>query len=159
MSQIKILIYGYGNPGRQDDGLGNEFIEQIQSWAKNDENTAYEFDSNYQLNIEEAELISTKDLIIFVDASIEKEVETYKLTKVSNSSDITFTTHHASPGYILQLCNSIFDKQPPTYLLHIKGFEWDFKVGLSAKAKTNLEKALLFMKKKLKKPNTLIQQF
>ena len=26
----KILIYGYGNPGRQDDGLGTMLVERLE---------------------------------------------------------------------------------------------------------------------------------
>lgn len=38
-SPIKILIYGYGNPGRQDDGLGNEFIKRMEKWVRSEELT------------------------------------------------------------------------------------------------------------------------
>ena len=27
----KILIYGYGNPGRMDDGLGNQLIDLLDA--------------------------------------------------------------------------------------------------------------------------------
>ena len=29
---MKILVYGYGNPGREDDGLGIRFAEIIETW-------------------------------------------------------------------------------------------------------------------------------
>ena len=30
----KILLYGYGNPGRQDDGLGVLLVEELEKWSK-----------------------------------------------------------------------------------------------------------------------------
>ena len=30
---MRILIYGYGNPGRQDDGLGIRLSEELENWA------------------------------------------------------------------------------------------------------------------------------
>ena len=72
---MKILIYGYGNPGRQDDGLGNAFTNRIQEWVAIEGLHDFHFDSNYQLNIEDAEAISNMDLVIFADASEEEIVK------------------------------------------------------------------------------------
>ncbi|MBE9491610.1 MAG: hydrogenase maturation protease [Bacteroidetes bacterium] len=158
MSVYKILIYGYGNPGRQDDGLGNAFVELLEDWANKRKLEGFEFDSNYQLNIEDAAAIADKDLVIFVDASTEK-IESFILTPVDASTKVAFTTHAASPGYIIGLCKKLYNRIPPTYLLHIKGYEWDFKEGLTKKAKQNLEESLKAMKEKLLNPSELINSF
>ncbi len=154
----KILIYGYGNPGRQDDGLGNAFVEKFEEWVNQEGLKGFEFDSNYQLNIEDADAIAEKDLVIFADASVE-EIEDFILTPVDASSDVSFTTHAASPGYIVKLCGDLFNKFPATYLLHIKGYEWAFKEGLTEKSQRNLEKALQNIKEKLKNPEKLINSY
>ena len=67
----RILIFGYGNPGRQDDGLGVAIAERIEGWARQVSQTNIEVDSNYQLNIEDASNISEHDIVYFVDASKE----------------------------------------------------------------------------------------
>ncbi|OQX77628.1 MAG: hypothetical protein B6D61_06865 [Bacteroidetes bacterium 4484_249] len=157
-SANKILVYGYGNPGRQDDGLGDAFVEKLQEWANKEGLDNLEFDSNYQLNIEDAAEIAEKDLVIFADASTE-EIEDFILTPVDESAKVAFTTHAASPGYIVKLCSDLFAKNPATYLLHIKGYEWEFKEGLTEKAKTNLELAFSDMKQKLTNPGDLIKAF
>ena len=148
---MKILIYGYGNPGRQDDGLGNAFVNRIREWVAIEGLQDFHFDSNYQLNIEDAEAIADKDLVIFADAS-EEEIENFCLSKVDGTSEVSFTTHAASPGYIVKLCEELFNKNPLVLLLHIKGYEWDFKEGISDKAVANLNDALVYMKKKLLHP-------
>ena len=65
----EILIYGYGNPGRQDDGLGIFLSEKIDNWIKDKDIKSIKVDYNYQLNIEDVAEIANKDLVIFVDAS------------------------------------------------------------------------------------------
>jgi len=152
---LKILLFGYGNPGRQDDGLGNEFIDQIEDWIEAEKLDNIEVDSNYQLNIEDADTISKKDVVIFVDASIE-QIEDFILTRVTpDGARIEFTMHAVSASFVLDLCNKIYKKFPDTYMLHIKGYEWEFEEGLTVKAKQNLDKALKFTKNLLENPNDI----
>lgn len=142
----RILIYAYGNPGRQDDGLGNRFIEELEKWISENNIRNVELDSNYQLNIEDAVKMSEKDMVIFVDASTE-QIEDIHFSPVETSEGrAEFTTHAASPAFILALCNKLYNKHPETYLLQIRGYEWEFKEELSEKAEKNLEKAVEFMK-------------
>lgn len=153
---MEILIYGYGNPGRQDDGLGNAFVNRIREWVAIEGLHDFSFDSNYQLNIEDADAIADKDLVIFADAS-EEDIEDFCISKVDGTSGVSFTTHAASPGYIVKLCEELFNKKPLVLLLHIKGYEWDFKEGISQKAMDNLNNALVYMKKKLLHPQEFLK--
>jgi hydrogenase maturation protease len=142
---IQILIYGYGNPGREDDGLGIELVKRLENWSKQSDLSGLAFDSNYQLNIEDAEIISEKDVVIFADASTE-EIDDFIFTEVTGEDEVSFTTHAASPGYIVKLCTDLFGKCPKVYLLHIKGYQWEFRENISEKAEDNLRKAYDFMK-------------
>ena len=125
---MQILVYGYGNPGRQDDGLGIALTQRLEVWASENGLTGIEFDNNYQLNIEDAAAIAEKDLVIFADAS-QEEIEDFCVSQVDGSAKVSFTTHAASPGYIVQLCKELFEKEPVVLLLHIKGYEWAFQEG------------------------------
>ena len=154
---MKILIYGYGNPGRQDDGLGNAFVDRIKQWVAIEGLFGFNFDSNYQLNIEDAEAISEMDIVIFVDASKE-DIDRFCISKVDGTTDVSFTSHAASPGYIVQLCEELFHKKPLVLLLHIKGYEWELQEGLSQQAAENLNDALVYMKKKLVQPRKLLKK-
>ncbi len=61
----KHIIFGIGNCGRQDDGIGWAFLDLLN---KNEfKRTSFEY--KYQLQIEDAEQISNYDTVIFVDAS------------------------------------------------------------------------------------------
>ena len=145
----RVLIYGYGNPGRQDDALGNEMVKKIQDWIDEHKLKCMETDSNYQLNIEDAEKISEWPIVVFVDASKEDIME-YKFTDIEPSDNqVEFTMHAVSPAYVLHLSEKLFNKKPETYILGIKGYEWDFKDGLSDNAKLNLEQAFQYLTRKL----------
>lgn len=148
---MQILIYGYGNPGRQDDGLGIALVDRLEEWASEKELVGFEFENNYQLNIEDAEAISNKDLVIFADASKE-DIDGFCLSVVDGKGKLSFTTHSASPGYIVKLCKELFHKEPHVLLLHIKGYEWEFKEGISDRAMENMDHAFSTMKKIMENP-------
>ncbi len=140
------MIFGYGNPGRQDDALGVLFADRMEKWANEKGMGSISFDTNYQLNIEDSLTISEYDIVIFADASIE-QIENFKLSKVSPSQKTEFTMHAMSPDFVLHLCQSLYNKYPASYLLHIKGFEFELKEGLTLNGKENLNLAYNFLKK------------
>jgi hydrogenase maturation protease len=147
---MNILVYGYGNPGRQDDALGVKLAENIELWVQENNIKGVEVDCNYQLNIEDSDRISKSDIVIFADATIE-EIDDFIFTEVNpDESTIEFTMHAVSPAFVLDLCRKLYGKSPKTYLMHLKGYEWEFEERLSDEAMLNLAKATLFIKEKIK---------
>ncbi|MBR9998108.1 MAG: hydrogenase maturation protease [Cyclobacteriaceae bacterium] len=152
--KINILVYGYGNPGRRDDGLGPEFIYLVDAWIK-ENNIDYVFtDSNYQLNIEDACTIRDYDIVIFVDATIE-EIHDFQLVRVMPSEKVNFTMHAMQPSFVLDLCRKLYDKSPEVFLLKIKGYDYELKEGFTEKAAANLFKAFAHVKKILLDPEKI----
>lgn len=143
----KILVYGYGNPGRQDDGLGAALVQQLENWLLMHPEIEVDTDCNYQLNIEDAAAIADRDLVIFVDASTDETIPAFRMTPV-NPSDarVEFTMHAVSPAFVLDLCRKIQGSCPETWLLQIRGYTWDFEERLSAEAQHNLALALVHLK-------------
>jgi len=134
----RALIYGYGNPGREDDGLG---IEMVKNGSKTGltctKLDCMTTDSNYQLNIEDAEKISEWDIVVFVDASKDEDLHEFICSKVESSdAKVEFTMHAVSPAYVLHLSQKLFNKSPETYVMGIKGYEWDFKDGNTGNGET-----------------------
>ena len=70
------LIYGIGNVGRQDDGLGWAFVDWLQAEGIC---ANAEILRNYQLLLEDAELISTKERVLFIDATKDASVTSFAL--------------------------------------------------------------------------------
>lgn len=157
----RILIYGYGNPGRQDDGLGVSLVERLEEWCAEYLPGIVDFDSNYQLNIEDALTISEYDMVVFADASVE-DISSYTVTRVEPSAKTEFTMHAMSTEFVLHLCQTLYGKFPEVYLLHLKGYEFEMKMGMTQKAEENLKAAEDFLKNALKEATDLrhfIDQF
>jgi len=134
-----ILIIGIGNNTRQDDGLGWNFLDALEKDGFNTNNLLYK----YQLMVEDAEIISNYETVIFVDAYKNHLENGFSLEVLNPSSKFEFTTHSVPPGQLLCLCRDIYKKEPKSYILKIEGFEWDYQINLSKKAKQNLQKAIL----------------
>ena len=144
---MRILIYGIGNPGRQDDRLGALLVEEIQragaDTTPGGADHEFSFDANYQLNIEDAEAISRYDIVVFADASLDGGP--FRLYPIAPEPTASFSTHSVSPGGIVALCNELYDAHPQVYMLSIRGYEWQVNDPLSERAKTNLRAAARFL--------------
>jgi len=146
---VKVLVYGYGNPGRKDDALGIEMAERIREWAEKNNFDNIETDSNYQLNVEDAEKISLTDVVIFVDAT-QENIREFKFSRLQPSPEkVEFSMHSVSPEYVLHVCKELFNKTPETCQMAIKGYRWDFEEGLTDNAKLNLEQAFQYLTRRL----------
>jgi len=150
----KILIYGYGNPGRRDDGLGPAFIHLIIKWLKEQKIKDVITDSNYQLNIEDACSIRDYDLVIFVDASME-EFADFELVRVNPSGEVSFTMHAVHPSFVLDLCRKLYGRSPEVFLMKIKGYDFQLMEGLTDAAASNLQKALSCIKRIVADPGNI----
>ncbi|MEW5798344.1 MAG: hydrogenase maturation protease [Bacteroidota bacterium] len=139
----KILLHAYGNPGCGDDGLGDAFIREMESWVKKDGLHSIALDSNYQLNVEDVAEMVRYDIVIFVDAS-KADIGSYSFTTVQPAPHTSFTTHSIFPASLLSLCMELYTHHPLVYLLQIKGYQWEFSEGLSAEACKNLQNAVQF---------------
>jgi hydrogenase maturation protease len=137
----KILLYGYGNTSRQDDGLAIAFIDRMNSHIIENNLTTVLTDSSYQLNPEDAIMISSYDIVVFIDATYES-VNNYNISKVKPTSDTSIFQHFVSPGFLLYLCDSIYQRIPVAYLLEIGGYSWKVNDTISKKAEMNLQKSI-----------------
>jgi hydrogenase maturation protease len=141
----RILILGYGNPGRQDDGLGPAAIAEIESMGLPNV-TAFD---NYQLNIEDAVDVAAHDIIWFVDAA-RIGASPYSVRTVSPSPGIEFSSHIVRPEAILAIARQCYGAAPRAFLLAIRGYEFEFIEALTPAAKDNLEAALAMLTERMR---------
>ena len=141
----KILIIGIGNSGRVDDGLGWAFIDRIKDIVPDNFSCVYK----YQLQIEDAELLSHYSIVYFVDAHIEQWENGYKVIPCYPKDTYSFSTHELSPETVLFLSSTIYNKIPEAYILGISGHSFELEIGLSDKAKENLSNALNYFNEKI----------
>lgn len=144
----KILIHAYGNPGRGDDGIGITFIQMCQPWLSHESANHITIENSFQLNVEDAYTMSEFDIVVFIDAT-KGPVENYSFGRVNPKSQTPFTTHAMTPSGVLFLCHELYGKQPDTYLLQIRGYEWEMLEGVSERAEKNLWHAFKFFRVQL----------
>jgi hydrogenase maturation protease len=132
-------VFGIGNSGRGDDGLGWKFLDLLGK-RQIPVTTHY----RYQLQIEDAELISRFPKIVFIDSSKKDLPEGYSWKRVLPELNGSFTTHLLKPEYILYLCKDLYLKEPAGFILGIQGYHWELGDTISPKASVNLLKALSF---------------
>jgi len=135
------LIYGIGNCGRQDDGLGWAFIDRLEERRCA---PRAELRRTYQLNLEDADLIQGVARVLFVDATKDPSVSSFALTRPEAKLDFSFTSHAISVSSILATAQQCFGYVPDVYLLAIRGYEWELQTGLTEPAERNLSDALDF---------------
>jgi hydrogenase maturation protease len=136
---LNILVYGFGNPGRGDDGLGIAFADRVEGRDL----PGVSCERNYQLNIEDALEIAAYDAVLFADASIDA-AEPFEMRGLRPAEEICFTTHSMPAHSVLALCEDLYGRSPRAFMMAIRGYSWNAEEGLSDSAADNLEKAVDF---------------
>ena len=135
---VKLLLFGYGNPGRGDDVLGPMLIEQIEQLKLQNVTSLVDM----QLLIEHAVDLVGYDKVIFVDADMSC-TEPFDFSAVTAEKDSSYTSHALTPAALLFIYQQIYQRNaPPTFLLRIRGYHFELGDLLSDRASNNLQAAI-----------------
>jgi hydrogenase maturation protease len=137
-----VLVLGYGNPGRGDDGLGPAAAEAIEQLGLPGVLTI----AKYQLAIEDASDAAACASVIFVDAA-RAGVAPFSGAAVLPSAGVTcFASHIVPPDVIIGLCTHVYGRTPDARLIGIRGYAFDFDEGLTQQARANLDLAVAYIR-------------
>ncbi len=137
----RVLVIGYGNPGRLDDGLGPAAADRVAAASL----PGVTVDSDYQLQIEDAAAIAEHDVVIFVDAAVEGPAPFF-FQRVEPKADLSFTSHSVSQPALLAMARDHFGAEVRGYALGIRGEDFDaFGERLSERARDHLNAAVPFL--------------
>ena len=144
-----VLIFGYGNPARGDDGLGPQFVELMQPMQKH---AQFDTVTDYQLQVEHALDLENRQQVIFVDASISAAAP-FEFTQVLPTRDNSYTSHAMTPAALLAVYEQVCDQAlPDAELLSIRGYDFELGKPISARAQSNLLQAAGFLQNVLNSP-------
>lgn len=132
------VVFGIGNCGRGDDGLGWAFLDRLRREAGF--NCPVEY--RYQMQVEDAALIAGKDRVVFVDSFHGVLEGGFAWAPCEASELFEFTTHVLPPRGVMHYCRELFGHTPQAEVLMIQGREWGLRNGMSAAARRNLDAAL-----------------
>ncbi len=144
----KVLVIGFGNPGRLDDGLGPALAAAIEEMAI----PGITVDSDYQLTVEDAATAAEHDVVIFADADV-RGPEPFYLKRIdATDSYLGFSSHSVRPKALIGLTEELFGKKVDAFILGIRGYDFnEFGEKLSTQAKANLDAAIKFLADALQK--------
>jgi len=146
---IRMLLIGFGNPGRGDDGLGPALAEAVEKLKI----PGLTVDADYQLTVEDAAAVAECDVVLFADADAQGP-EPFSFQVLEPKREESFSSHSIRPDAVLALAEDLFNAHSSGYLLGIRGYEFDeFRETLSAKAADNLAAALRFAESLLRRRN------
>ena len=128
---MRSLLIGYGNPWRGDDGLGPELVRRF--WDQ-------EHLELQELSLDLIEDLASWDAVVFVDAALDGPAFELRELGDGGTTHSPFT-HHISPEELCQLTEALYGRRPRSFLLSIRGYEFDFGEGLSPRAQANLARA------------------
>jgi hydrogenase maturation protease len=137
-----VLLIGYGNPGRLDDGLGPALAAALEERAI----PGLTVDSDYQLTIEDAHAVAEHEVVVFADAAISGP-EPFDFRRLDTAGETpAFSSHSVEPEQVLALAQDLFSADAIGYVLGVRGYEFDgFGERLTEKATENLAAAVGFI--------------
>jgi hydrogenase maturation protease len=123
-----LLIIGYGNSLRGDDGVGWQIADALARLA-GDSATVF---TAHQLTPELAEPISGADLVVFVDACYEGQPGTWTCETIRPDPNPSHKfTHYFTPANLLSYTRAVFGVNPKALLVSVAGRSFDYSEGLS----------------------------
>jgi hydrogenase maturation protease len=141
VTRSRILVIGYGNPGRGDDGLGPALAAAIEALDLPEVTV----ETDFQLTVDHAPLIAGHDLVVFADAAFGLS-EPFRLTEIQAGAPLTLGSHQVSPEAALHLAWLLYAQAPPGWTLAISGAEFgEIREGLSRVAQENLGLAVPYL--------------
>lgn len=138
--QADILVIAIGNCGRNDDGLGWKFAETASQTA----GYLFDVEYRYQLQVEDAELVSKYNIVLFADASQAPLQNGFELNRCKKAMHYFYSSHLQTPETVLYLCETLYHKYPEASTIAIQGKNWGLGTTLSKEAEKNLNRALAY---------------
>jgi len=132
-----LLVVGYGNTLRRDDGVGPKVADAVEALALTGVRTL----ACPVLTPELAEPISRAGMVIFVDAAVDAPLEVQR-RKLEPAPSSQVMAHAASPATLLALARDAFGHAPEAWLLTIPVAELGIGEALSPLAQRGFDLAI-----------------
>ena len=140
---MKVLVIGYGNPARGDDGLGPALVRALEQQRP----PGVELERDFQLTVETAAALPGCDVVVFADAAVgcPGQVD-FRPVAAEATPGAAFSSHHLEPADVAALARILYGWTGRAFVLAMGGVDFeDFKDGLSPEAGRVLEQALALL--------------
>jgi hydrogenase maturation protease len=133
----ELLVIGYGNCLRHDDGVGPRVAEAIEELNLPGVRTLV----CQQLSPEHAEPVARARRVIFVDAAVD-EMGGVKFRKLAPGETSQLMAHAADPRTVLALARDVFGHAPEAWWLTIPAVKLGFGTDFSPEAEDGFRRAV-----------------
>lgn len=154
----QVLVIGYGNTLRGDDGVGYQVAETLAEWQI----TRVRSLAVHQLLPELAADMAAVDIVVFVDAAVairrgrgcanDPLPPNVTIIPLVAGDRASWRTHIITPQLLLGLAQRLYGATPAAYLLAIPAIDFALGTTLSPIARTGQELALDYLKCWLSNP-------
>src|SRR5262245_43323372 len=117
-----ILIIGYGNPLRCDDGLGWHVAEKLRELLPSED---IEIRTWKQLTPDLAEAASRASMVFFIDAQHGGQPGDISCLPVAAQYSQISSTHDLSPTTLLGFSQTLYGTSPPAFLVSVSGEKFE----------------------------------
>jgi hydrogenase maturation protease len=142
--KTSVLIIGYGNPLRGDDGLGCAVAELLERSFPRQKVRVI---NCHQLTPELAEPISQAALVIFIDACQNRAAGVLDCHSIEHAASDQKLNHHATPEQLLEWAGMFFGNRPLAYAITVGGENWGYSQRLSPKVQATIPRVINRVKK------------
>lgn len=145
-----VLVIGYGNSLRCDDGVGQSIAKELAGWGLPN----VEAIATHQLTPELAEAVAQVDLVIFVDAYPATAAQDVQIRPLTSAATGTSTGHWCEPQTVLALARSLYGAAPQACWVMVPGVNFGLGQKLSLVATQGMEAALQAVEQLIKAGRT-----
>jgi hydrogenase maturation protease len=135
-----VVVIGYGNALRSDDGVGPQVARVVAHWNLPGVRAL----AVHQLTPELAEVLAGASLAIFVDAAMDPGPPRYRvgLLAPTGSRD---SGHTSARGWLLALARQLYGRTPRTRLVTISASRFDFGMRLKDVSERGMSETLEYI--------------
>ncbi|WP_414752805.1 hydrogenase maturation protease [Anabaena sp. CCY 9910] len=134
-----VMVIGYGNDLRSDDGIGKWIANEVDSWHL----PSVESLAVHQLTPDLADSLASVNMAIFIDACLPVDGFDVKVQPLLAADDIDSNVHTGDPRSLLALTQALYGNCPTAWWVKIPGVNFEIGDRFSPTAETGKAIALV----------------
>jgi hydrogenase maturation protease len=139
--RTRLLVLGFGNELRSDDGIGPHLADQVAGWRQPGVRAL----AVPLLTPELAALVAAVDLVVFVDAAA-GPADRPRLIPLEPSASTTLLGHASTPESLLALAGSVFGRSSPGWILSVPAKNFELGQSFSDVTRRGATRALCLLR-------------
>jgi hydrogenase maturation protease len=138
LSVSEVLVIGYGNSLRGDDGIGPHLARAVEAWARPHVRVL----AVHQLTPELAEAVAAARRVVFLDAHADEDNGPVRVSRLEPADTDPLSGHSGDPRALLKLARDLYGRTPESFWVTVAARGFGLGEGLSPEAKAHCRAAL-----------------